>query len=217
MPQRGPFQSAIRLLFILVKGSTPLPQPDPGGASSVFKGEARLHAFDFWIRYPDYLADELLDLFEANRDQQVLAAARAIFADEEPDLRRYPMIRYRFGAYERIDNALAVLRSRDLVRLERVTSATQVRETDFLVMPKAHSLAEEIAADFPALEWYARRAKMVADLAQDRGGTALKEHQYKKAEYAETQLRGIIPSIANRVKERMESLSYAGLGSRGAA
>jgi hypothetical protein len=44
-------RDAIRLLFVLSEGSRPLAEPD-GGATHIFRGEARLHALDFWMRYP---------------------------------------------------------------------------------------------------------------------------------------------------------------------
>lgn len=53
----------------------------------------RLQALDFWLRNPDYLADELLDEYEAGRRPDALNVVRKIFDDQEPDLRRLPMAR----------------------------------------------------------------------------------------------------------------------------
>ena len=55
------------------------------------------------------------------------------------------------------------------------------------------------------LDWYPSRARLVAEVAAGRGGSALKERQYEKIEYAETELGGVIPAVTNRVKERLES------------
>src|SRR5215216_5048159 len=78
------YRDAIRLLFILVHCSKPLPEPDPvTGAIRIFHAEKRALAIDFWIRYPDYLADELLDLFEDTHDPELLKAVQHIFQQEE--------------------------------------------------------------------------------------------------------------------------------------
>ena len=207
MPIRAPYRDAVRLLFILVNGSALVDDPAASGHVAIFKGEARLHAFDFWMRYPDYLAEELLDAYERTSNPKYLAAARQIFDDEEPDLRRFPMIRYRFGAYERLDDTLAVLWAHDLIRITGKRVHGKVRETDFLLMQSAFDLAAGIEKDFPILRWYAKRAQLVADVANGRGGKALKDRQYKQAEYAETQVGGVIPPIASRVRARLQVLA----------
>ena len=50
--------------FSIRAGSLPFADAAMPDVVAIFKGEARLLAFDFWIRNPDYLAAELLDLFE---------------------------------------------------------------------------------------------------------------------------------------------------------
>src|SRR5215218_6270357 len=191
MIARSPYRDAIRILYILVQGASRLPEPNAMGAVAIFAGEARLHAFDFWMRNPDYLAEELLDMFESTGEERYLAAAKEIFDADEPDIRRFPMIRYRFGAYERLDDALSHLHSRGLVMITGRKSGSRVHETDFLVMPAAYALSESIKSDFPILRWYAERAALVAEVAGNRGGAALKDRQYERAEYAETQMGGV--------------------------
>lgn len=199
-------RDALRILNILIAGASSLQTPHASGAIAVFSGEMRLHAFDFWMRYPDYLAEELLNLFEHTGDSRFLHVAEEIFNLDEPDIRRFPMIRYMFGAYEPLDDALSLLHSRDLVRVTGQKSGDKVLITQFLIMPKAIVLANEIVKDFPALGWYRSRALLVAELAGDRGGSALKQRQYEQAEYAETQRGGNIPPIADRVRDRLEAL-----------
>jgi hypothetical protein len=199
-------RDALRLLYIFVEGSSPLPDGDTSGAAAIFKGEARLYAIDFWMRYPDYLADELLNVFEQKREQRHLDAAKEIFKAEEPDIRRFPMIRWKFGAYERLDDTLAILTSRKLVTITGKKAGTRVLETDFLIMPSAFTLAKQIVIEFPELSWYSKRARLTAELAGDRGSKALKDHQHKQIEYHETKLGGTIPPITFRVQERLLSL-----------
>ncbi|MEH3116296.1 MAG: hypothetical protein PGN25_01355 [Methylorubrum populi] len=101
-------RNALRILFILTRGSRPAPEAGVEGFDRVFTGESRVHALDFWMRYPDYLADELLTLFEATGDPSHLDEARRIFDRDEPDLRRVPMMRFYFGAYEPLDTVLTL-------------------------------------------------------------------------------------------------------------
>jgi hypothetical protein len=73
-------------------------------------------AIDFWIRYPDYLADQLLDLYDETKDPALLAEIQAIFDREEPDVRLIKVLRWRYGAFDRIEDALAILSARNLVK-----------------------------------------------------------------------------------------------------
>lgn len=203
----SPYRDAIRLLYILVKGSCPLDGFSSGEIYAVFKGQARLHALDFWIRYPDYLAEELLDRYEQKCNAQDLLSVKQILSEQEPELRRFPMIRYRFGAYEKIDNTVSILRSRNLISVKRKIENGVLKETDFHVHKSAFSLADDIVKEWTPLSWYADRAALVADVAGDRGGAALKERQYQQIEYAATQLGRVIPSISARVLERYDKLA----------
>ena len=158
-----------------------------------------MFAYDFWMRNPE------LDLFDQSGNKKHFRAATKIFADNEPSIRKFPMIRYRFGAYEQVDDALAILRSCGLIKIGGRKKVDQVLETNFYLLPVAEKTASEIVEKYPVLEWYPSRASLVAEVAAGRGGSALKERQYEKIEYAETQLGGVIPAVTNRVKERLES------------
>ncbi|KWC42410.1 hypothetical protein WL80_12625 [Burkholderia ubonensis] len=207
---RSPHRDALRLLYVLKAGGEQLENPAASEEAMIFKGEARLLAFDFWMRNPDYLAAELLDLFEATGDPAWLSEAEAIIDNGEPDLRRVPMIRYFFGAYERLDDALSLLRSRDLVRITGIKgSGDKVRETHFILTKLGYELCADAIAQEPVLQWYDDRSLLVARVAGDKGGAALKHQQYQRASYAETKLGGVIPSIAEEVRQRVAAIRAA--------
>ena len=206
MTIRSPHCDAMRILFVLRAGGTPWADPAADEIASIFKGEARLQAFDFWMRYPDYLAAELLDLFEEKKEAAYLQSVEGILDHDEPDIRRVPMIRYFFGAYERLDDALSLLRSRDLIRIAGIKTQSKVLETDFLLTKIGHDACASALAQEPILQWYADRAELVAKVAGNRGGTALKQKQYERAAYAETKLGGVIPPIVDDVRRRMDRL-----------
>jgi hypothetical protein len=204
--QPTPFQNAIRLLFILVHGSKKFKEENDSGVMGLFKGEMRLHAIDFWVRYPDYLADELISLFEETGDIHLLNTAEEIFESQEPDLCRIPMIRYRFGAYERIDTTLSILTSKGLVRQEGKKNSSGIQEYHYSIMSSAYLQADKISEEFPLLTWYKDRAKLVVRIAGERGGRALKDRQYEHTAYARTSGGRIIPPITKEVRLRLQSL-----------
>lgn len=199
-------RNALRILFILVRGSRPYTGEPVEGYDRVFRGETKVQALDFWMRYPDYLADELLSLYEATRDRAHLDAAGRIFADEEPDLRRVPMLRRYFGAYEPLDTVLGILKLRGLVLPRSRQMETGNDEHDFLVGERAPKLLEEAVAALPELRWYDRRVDLVLSVAGGRGGYALKVCQHRQKEYHDAAAGDLIPTTAERVRKRLERL-----------
>lgn len=100
-PYHTDHQSAVRLLACICAAVEPVEGSEFGqDVIGILRAQSRLQALDFWIRYPDYLANELLNEFEKGGSTDDLELARRIFDDREPDLRRVPMIRYHFGAFE---------------------------------------------------------------------------------------------------------------------
>ena len=102
-----PFFDAVRLLLLLDAAATDVdPQragTAPPGAVGVVRTQTFLQKLDFWLRYPDYLADELLTDYEKSGEPFLLEIASNILDSEEPELRVIPMLRYKFGAYEPLD------------------------------------------------------------------------------------------------------------------
>ncbi|WP_299851818.1 hypothetical protein [uncultured Roseovarius sp.] len=200
-------QNAVRLLACIVAGGRdPEPGKWDGDIVAILDGQARLQALDFWMRYPDYLANELLNSYEDNGSKKLLDTARRIFDDREPDLRHLPMVRYHFGAFEPLDTALAILRSADLIRIRRIGQPGRVQRHLYLLTQRGLEAMKSLAKAAPELAWYRDRAQLVAAVAGGRGGTALKDRQYLQKEYAETDLSQPIRSISDRVLERLRNL-----------
>lgn len=201
-------QSAVRLLAAICAAALPPPDDSLGSdVVGVLRSQSRLQALDFWIRYPDYLAAELLKEFEKTASKADLALARRIFDDREPDLRRVPMIRYHFGAFEPLHNPLSILRSRGLVRQHRHGEPGHVTDTWYLLTKAGQEAMAKLAGAADELAWYRDRAAVAARVAGAAGGAALKSRQYLQDEYAATPLKGMIPSIADRVRARLDELT----------
>jgi hypothetical protein len=162
---------------------------------------------DFWMRNPDYLANELLTEFEASGELDLVMIAQGIFDDREPDLRRLPMVRYLFGAFEPLDNALAILRAADLIRIKRDgVPGGKIREHLYLLTTAGEDALGRITAAESELGWYRDRAGIVARVAGAQGGKALKDRQYLQAEYAGTELSHVIQPITERVLARLAAI-----------
>jgi hypothetical protein len=196
------------VLFILDRAGEPAAGNAPDNAYRLMRGQARLQALDFWMRNPDYLADELLGIFDADRSQTwALRTAQTIFTDREPAIRRLPMAKWRFGAYERLDDTLAIMTSRGLVVHKPEAGPVSVREHLYWLTNDGHQAAEDLQESDAVFLWYAQRADLVGRLAKGRGGTALKDRQYEQAEYKRTNPRALIASIEPRVRQRLADLS----------
>jgi hypothetical protein len=208
IPRATRVQNAVRILAILNAAAEPVGVSDPGAAVvGVFRSEARLQALDFWMRNPDYLANELLNGYERTGHGEFLKEAQRIFDSREPDLRRFPMVRFFFGAFEPLDEALSLLRSHDFIRIQREgVPGQQVYEHVYLLTAAGRGAMKELAKLGPELQWYVDRAELVVRIAGDSGGRALKGRQYLQVEYAQTKLRSVISSITERVRARIDAI-----------
>jgi hypothetical protein len=118
------------------------------------------------------------------------------------------MLRYRYGAWEPLDDSLGLLRTYGLATDERRGEQQQGRR-DFFLLKRGKAAADELAADIPPLAWYAERAKQVRRIAGEEGGTALKLRQKLQGEYLDTGWHDHIASIRPRVLARIKELSPA--------
>ena len=200
-------QSAVRLLACIDAAALPVADQRWGeSVVAVLRGQSRLQALDFWMRNPDYLANELVTEFERNEGAELLTLAQQILNSREPDLRRLPMIRYHFGAFEPLDNPLAILRAADLIRIQREGIPGQIREHIYLLTARGRAAMNELAAAAPEIAWYKERAAVVVRVAGDAGGKALKDRQYLQQEYAATEMKHVIAPITDRVHKRLEAM-----------
>jgi hypothetical protein len=204
-------QSAARYLIIMDKlGETPT-QPDLGvfpQAVKVIRATSRLAKLDFWLRNPDYLADEILTDIEADAIDPAagLAHAARMLTGSAPLLHLYPMQRYKYGAWELPDNAFAVLKYLGLADQKRVQDlaadgAARARRDYFLFAEGANRVVQ-LRAQVPQTEWYDQQADAIALLNVGASGAAAKTRQYEQPDYAATPIGATIGPILERVRER---------------
>ena len=207
------YAEAIRILLLVAAVADPLDAAGraaaPPNAVAVLRSESRLQKLDFWLRNPDYLADELLNDYERSGEQILLDLAGEILDADEPEVCAIPMIRYLFGAFERLDRALSMLAApRLVVAVARRSAGGNVVQDSYFLTEKGRDVAGEATRLFPELAWYTQRALLVRALAEATGhtGLALRRRQYLQRDYAETPLGELIPSIADRTRERLTQL-----------
>lgn len=196
-------RDALRLLFILVAGSEDVLQPTDE-VMKVFRAEKRLMAMDFLVRYPDYFADAMLDLYEETDEHELLEAVQRIFLDDEPSIRLVQMVRWRHGAYQNVEDALAMLSYYGLVRpMQLAGDDGKIRRYEYLISSKAITFLERCVRDHPELAWYRDRVLLVMRVSGGKSGSALKEWQYEHPEYGSTIQGDVIPSIREQVELRL--------------
>lgn len=168
------------------------------------RSELRLQAMDFWLRNPDYLADELITLVESDTiDDSYLGVAERLLNDPEPDLRYYPMPKWLHGAFEPLDDAFSLLETYGLATAVRSgTPGRNVEKTQFFLTETGAAASQTLAED-TTLGWYSQQVALVALVAGDEVGSRLKDRQYLQTTYANTDLGANIASIADRVRVRL--------------
>lgn len=201
-------RDAIRILFILDQAGVKTSRDSVIDAVKVIKAEKSLQAMDFWVRNPDYLAAELLSMHEAEPSAGHLGLAEIVMQGDEPDIRRLGMLRFLFGAWEQIDDAMATLDSYGLAKTHRVVDpqTRKVKRTDFYLLQAGADMAQQLAAEHPLLAWYRDRAALVKMVAGKDNGSKLKKRQYNQAEYAGARHGDVITPIKGRVLERLSKL-----------
>ncbi|MFD6432084.1 hypothetical protein [Streptomyces venezuelae] len=207
------WQNAVRLLLLIATAAEPVTADGraPKDAVSVVRTQVLLQKLDFWVRCPDYLAWELLTEFETYPDDPALwHLAEDILSSDEPDVRRYPMLRHRFGAFEQMHEALGMLIERSMVTKRHIPRGDQVGQHDYYLRERGREVADTIMREVPDLHWYVDRTTTVVGLVKGLGPSAVKARQYLQRDYADTPIGSYIASITDQARQRLEQLRPSG-------
>jgi hypothetical protein len=209
-------QSAARYLIILDRLGEEPTAADAAvfpRAVKVVRATSRLVKLDFWMRNPDYLADELLNDIEAG-DLDAAAGlphAARMLAGAAPLLHLYPMQRYKYGAWELPDNAFAVLKYLGLADQRRVRElgaegAARARR-DYFLFNTGFDRVTELREKVSETDWYDQQADAIALLNVGKTGAAAKVRQYDQEDYASTPIGATIAPILDRVRDRLTDVA----------
>lgn len=114
------------------------------------------------------------------------------------------MVRWRFGAWEALDDALGLLYAHGLIDIVPVGEPpAKVDRWDYYLLPAGRDMAAELRTVAADLAWYDERAVVVLAVAGQSSGSQLKALQYAQAEYERTVWKASISGITDRVRERL--------------
>lgn len=173
--------------------------------SRVLTPEYYLQKLDFLVRYPAYLAYELIELHRLGQGAAVDAnntrrAVEQILVDREPELRTNPFRRFLRGAYERLDDVQAWWHSRGLVYTQieaRGQPGTTARpQKYFFLSPKGEQVSASLIAEVDHARWYAERIELIHRYFGSLTPAELKSLQYSHPEYRDAQLNEFIPDLS---------------------
>ena len=147
--------------------------------------------------------DEILNLAALKKfDLSWKAVAEELLTSREPQLHHYPMPKWFYGAYEAVDDAMAVLETYGLARIRRRGAPPKRLQNSFFLTEAGEQAAAELAQAH-GLRWYLEQAQLVAKVAGSDSGNRLKERQYAQEAYATARWGQPIGSIAEQVRKRL--------------
>lgn len=209
-------QSAARILIILDRLGQQPSQADLIANPKVVKvvrALSRLAKLDFWLRNPDYLADEVLTDIGSGHISPAdgLPHVDRMLAGPAPLLHLYPMRRYKYGAWELPDNAIAVLKSYGFVTTRRAreidTEASSKARRDYFLQEAGAAAIAKMRDEIEQIKWYDDQAEAIGLLDVRETGSAAKIRQYQQPEYKATPVGRPVSSILDRVRPRFEKVA----------
>jgi hypothetical protein len=204
-------QGAARLLIILDRlGNSVTGHPSVTGAVRCLQSLTKFEKFDFWVRNPDYLADELLfEFVQGTRSfDEVSPHVVRMLSGEAPTFHAYRMSRYLYGAYERIDNPLSILKAYGHITHIRADKSNPRSRRDYFMLESGLDALKALRADIPSLGWYDLQADAIRLLTDIDTGADARRRQYLQPEYEAAQNGGLIPAITDRVRDRAIALGF---------
>lgn len=217
LPERPIEVDAARLLLVVDQFAAP---PDDATrqlrcwparpVARVLTPEYYLQKLDFLVRYPAYLAYELIELHRLGVPAAADAAAvrvqvQRLLADREPELRTDPFLRFWRGAYESIDRVEAWWHARGLVFVgheRRGTEGSVRRQKYFFLTPEGEQVARSLVDEVDHAAWYAGRIALIHQFFGGLRPAEIKALQYSHPSYRDAQLNEHIPDLAISEIER---------------
>lgn len=197
-------QDAVRLLFILAEIGEAPSSDAPEGAVLYIEGQAKLQALDFWLRNPDYLANELLNEYQKDKLKiNLFYKAKEILNSDELVTRNFPMLRYLFGAFEALDNSFSILSCYKFATFDKISIKNKTKIYKYYLYKEGLEAAIKIVKEYPDLSWYQERCRLIKSIFGDLPGSKLKEMQHQQSDYHNTSYHSPITNIKDKVQKRL--------------
>lgn len=188
----------------------------PHPVRRVLTPEYLLQKVDFLVRYPSYVAYELIELHRldvpsAMDGEAVKRDVRAVFALREPELRTQPFRRFWRGAYERLDRVLNWWHARGLVftgqERQPAPGGMGRPQRYFFLSPDGETAAQQVVEHVDHARWYDERIRLIHRYFGGLPAARIKSLQYAHPQYADAQLNEYIPDInAADVEEQFQAV-----------
>lgn len=175
----------------------------------LFYGEIKIQAIDFFIRNPDYLAFELLSIAKADKQKsnEIKKIVKSIYRTSEPVIRRLEMEKFFYGAYEDIDDIIAFLTSRGLLKFEsKMRINMRVAEKHYYITKHATKILANAEKEIIAAKWYFERCRIIKTFLGGTTGSEMKARQYQIGDYGSTTYKEKIDQIDDLVYEKYKDI-----------
>lgn len=197
------YRSRIRIFLIIYFFSDNYSDTSYPKRLKVLKDEVRIQKIDFLIRYPDYLAYELLETIPNNNKTTIKQIVSSIFKTEEPIIRKDEMEKYLFGAWEAIDDSISFLKSLNLIDFEsKKYTDGKVGQKFYYLTELGKKKVEQNLSNSDALQWYINRCQLIKKYFGNLSGKELRLNQYKHKEYENTPYKEYIKGIEAKVRSK---------------
>ncbi len=204
-------QDIVRMLLILTHFSETVEEVDTE-LKLVLRTEYYIQKLDFLLRNPDYLCCELLTEIDENRitiheeKEHIKGIIKFIFDSREPVLRRIPMDRFFYGAYESLDEVESFLTATDFLRVRPQGTADRVQIKNYYLTEKGYLYVKEELSRIQEVDWYNKRCMIIKQYLGHVKASDLKSRQYSHDVYNQAKWGSTIPTVIEVVRERYRQL-----------
>lgn len=165
-----------------------------------FTPEYHLQKLDFLLRYPAYLAYELIELYRDPGElhierSEIAEIVRNILREREPELETRPFIRFRFGAYEPLDAVESWWTSRKLVYTRTEPRSDSRPQKHYFLTDRGLDTARRLPEEIAVARWYAERAHLIYQYFGHFSPAVLKDRQYTHETYRTARPGLFIPDL----------------------
>lgn len=199
------YRDRLRILLIIYHFSDECSVSDDNSLVKLLKDEVKIQKIDFLIRYPDYLAYELLEIVDnvSENYKQIKGIVKEIFNTQEPTIRKDEMERFFFGAFESIDEPISFLHAHMLIKFESKRFVDgRIGQKFYYLTRNALDKIDNHLKDLDSLKWYFKRCELIKLYFGDLTGKELRVNQYKHEEYKTTPFKEYIKGIEGKVKKK---------------
>jgi len=199
-------RDAVRMLFILFycgKERSQLFLFDNNDYTHSIDSESKLQKIDFWLRYPDHFAAALLygcETGDLTKDaDEIKQIIRIMYHTQEPAIRWTSMRKYLRGAYEPLDEVMALLSSLNLA-YKRILSWGHC--SYYFLTTKGYNTVERMLQECSETGWYAERCQLINRFFGTLNGYEIRKLQYLQEDYSATPYKETIGRIEFEIQRR---------------